>query len=392
MSNQNNNQSQKLDLPIYMYTPKNNIKEFRKEYMDALGKVLDHGLFINGPEVKELETYLAQYVGVKHCISVGNGTDAIEVALRALGIGYGDQVITVAHTWISTAEAISCVGATPVFIDIESWNFCIDPNKIEEKITEGVTKAIIVVSLYGQTPDYDSINEIASRYNLPVIEDAAQSFGAKYKNKKSCSLTTIGTTSFFPSKPLGGFGDGGACFTNNDELASKISAIKNHGCLQRFNHMITGRNSRLDTIQAALLKLKYEQLDSSLVKRNKVAKFYNDKLKQLQSDDLCQLPMTDKDNYHVWAQYSILLNSNEIRDKVFNELKNYKIFPAIFYPKPLHTQKCYDHLGYAPEDLPITIDVCDRIINLPCYAELEEKEQQYVCDVFIDLVKKFSNL
>ena len=224
-----------ITFPIQMYDPKREYRTHKKEFDDSIQNVLNHGLFINGPEVKSLEPDLAKFSGAKHCVSVSNGTDALKIALLALGVGVGDEVLTVAHTWISTAEVISLINAVPVFVDIEDETFNMDPSKIEEKITSK-TKAIMPVSLYGQMPDMDKINEIAAKHNLPVIEDGAQSFGGMYNGKRSCNLTTIGTTSFFPSKPLGCYGDGGACFTNDDELALKMIAIKSHGGVKRFHH------------------------------------------------------------------------------------------------------------------------------------------------------------
>ena len=218
---------------IQMYDPKREYKKNKKNIDDSINNVLNHGLFINGPEVKELEKELTKFTG-SQCISISNGTDALKISLLALDVGVDDEVITVAHSWISTVEVISIINAKPVFVDINPETFNMDVNKLESKITEK-TKAIIVVSLYGQMADFDKINKIANKYNIPVIEDGAQSFGALYKGKRSCSVTTIGTTSFFPSKPLGCYGDGGACFTNNKEL-EKIRAIKSHGGIKRFHH------------------------------------------------------------------------------------------------------------------------------------------------------------
>ena len=265
-----------------MYDPKREYRNNKKNIDTSIQQVLDHGLFINGPEVKELEKTLTDYVG-SNCICVSNGTDALKIALLALDIQENNEVITVAHTWISTAEVISILGAKPVFVDIEPETFNIDVEKIEDSITDK-TKAIIVVSLYGQIPDMDTINQIADKYNLPVIEDGAQSFGATYKGRKSCSLTTIGTTSFFPSKPLGCYGDGGACFTNDKELEMKIRAIKNHGGLKRFHHKYIGLNTRLDTIQAAILNVKFKYFEETIKKRNDCANYYLTHLKKIESE------------------------------------------------------------------------------------------------------------
>ena len=367
-----------MQFPIQMYDPKRDYQLHKTNIDNAIHKVLDHGFFIKGPEVKELEKKLAQYVGVKHCIAVSNGTDALKIALLSLGIKTGDEVITVAHSWISTAEVIPLVGANPVFVEIENITFNMDLDKIEEKITTK-TKAIIIVSLYGQMPD---LNKLSEKYNLPVIEDGAQSFGALLNNKKSCSLTTIGTTSFFPSKPLGCFGDGGACFTNNDELAIKIRAISNHGGTKRFHHTYIGLNARLDTIQASILLEKFKYFEDSIMKRNRCANYYSEKLKNV---DL-QLPKVLENRRSVWAQYSILAKDTQTRDDIIRYLKDNNVNVAIFYPKPLHTQECFSYLPHS--DLPITQDVCDRIFNLPCYAEFTKQEQDYIIDLIIKFFKK----
>jgi UDP-2-acetamido-2-deoxy-ribo-hexuluronate aminotransferase len=274
-----------------MYDPKREYHTKKKEIDEAINTVLTHGIFINGPEVKELEKKLSDYVG-SECIAVSNGTDALKIALLALDVGINDEVITVAHSWISTAEVISLINAKPVFVDIEDETFNIDINKIEKAITKN-TKAIIVVSLYGQMPNFDEINKIADKYNIPVIEDGAQSFGASYNNKKSCGVTTIGTTSFFPSKPLGCYGDGGACFTNNKLLEDKMRAIKSHGGIKRFHHKYIGLNGRLDTIQAAILNAKFLYFDETLQNRNKCANYYTDNLKDLEKYEI-KLPNVKK--------------------------------------------------------------------------------------------------
>ena len=363
--------------PIQMYDPKREYKNNKNDIDNAIQEVLNHGLFINGPEVKSLEKDLAEYVGVNHCISVSNGTDAIKIALLALDVKPNDEVITVAHSWISTVEVISIINAKPVFCDIEDDLFNLDPNKLESLITSK-TKAILFVSLYGQIPNVNKINSIAEKYNLPVIEDAAQSFGALHNNKRSCSLTTIGTTSFFPSKPLGCYGDGGACFTNNDELALKIRAIKSHGGVKRFHHKYVGLNARLDTIQAAILQVKFKYFNDTLKKRDNCAKYYSKKLKLLEDKGLIKLPVVRENNVSAWAQYSILVKDKDTRDDIVKHMKENDVNVAIFYPAALHKQECFKYLNYKDGDLPITERVCDTIFNLPCYAELTKEEQDYV--------------
>ena len=371
---------------IQMYDPKREYKNNKNDFDSAIHNVLDHGLFINGPEVKKLERDLEKFTGAKHCISVSNGTDALKIALLALDIGVDDEVITVAHTWISKAEVISIINAKPVFVDIEDKTFNMDPFKIEEKITNK-TKAIIVVSLYGQTPDFDTINKLATKYNLPVIEDGAQSFGAIYNGKKSCNLTTIGTTSFFPSKPLGCYGDGGACFTNDDELAIKIRAIKSHGGVKRFHHDYIGLNGRLDTIQAAILNVKLLYFAETLKKRNECANYYTSNLKDIEEKGLLITPKIMDNRVSAWAQYSLIVKNKEVRDRMVQFLKDNNINAAIFYPTPLHTQKCFEYLNCKLGSLPVTERVCDTIFNLPCYGEVTKEEQDYI----IKIVKKFFN-
>ncbi|HCT6425674.1 TPA: DegT/DnrJ/EryC1/StrS family aminotransferase, partial [Citrobacter freundii] len=249
-----------------------------KEKLDsAIKKVLEHGQYILGPEVAELENKLAEFTGAKHCISVANGTDALQIAQMAFGIGPGDEVITPGFTYIATAETVALLGAKPVYVDVCPKTYNLDPEKLEAAITPR-TKAIIPVSLYGQCADYDAINAIADKYGIPVIEDAAQSFGASYKNKRSCNLTTVSCTSFFPSKPLGCYGDGGAIFTNDDELAKVIRQIARHGQDRRYHHIRIGVNSRLDTLQAAILLPKLEIFEDEMQLRNKVAKRYSELL------------------------------------------------------------------------------------------------------------------
>jgi UDP-2-acetamido-2-deoxy-ribo-hexuluronate aminotransferase len=372
-----------MNFPIQMFDPKREYKNHKKDIDTSISKVLEHGIFINGPEIKALEPALEEFTGSKYCVSVSNGTDALKIALLALGVGIDDEVITVAHTWISTAEVISLINAKPVFVDIEDETFNIDINKIEEKITSK-TKAIIVVSLYGQMPDLDRINEIANKHNLPVIEDGAQSFGATLNGKRSCSMTTIGTTSFFPSKPLGCYGDGGACFTEDEELAIKMTAIKSHGGIKRFEHKYIGLNGRLDTIQAAILNVKLPYFNNTLQSRNDCANYYSENLKELEDKGL-RLPIIKEGRMSAWAQYSLLVDSKEIRDKIVQYLKDNKVNAAIFYPAPLHTQECFQYLNCTLGSLPVTERVCDTIFNLPCYAEITQDEQDYI----INLVKEF---
>ena len=371
---------------IQMYDPKREYKAFKQDIDTAIQNVLNHGLFINGPEVKSLEQKLAEFVGVKHAITCSNGTDALKVALLALGVKPGDEVITVAHTWISTAEVISLIGANPVFCDICSETFNMDHTKLEILITDK-TKAIMPVSLYGQTSNMDMINEIANRYNIPVIEDGAQSFGATYKVKRSCNLSTIGTTSFFPSKPLGGYGDGGAMFTNDDKLADKMRQIKNHGCIKRFHHKYIGMNARMDTLQAAVIETKLSRYEETMRKRQECAEYYNHILKQL--DTLIKLPTIKNDRTSVWAQYSLLAMSKDMRDFLVKFLRENSINVAIFYPVPLHFQECFKSNYYQKGFLKNTEDICDRVFNLPCYGEFTRKEQEKIALILKTGIQKY---
>ena len=374
-----------INFPIQMYDPTRDYKLNKESFDISLQNVITSGLFIGGPEVKKLEEELVKFTGCANAITCANGTDAIFIVLKALDIGEEDEVITVAHTWISTSETIAMTGAKPVFVDICEENFNIDINKIEEKITSN-TKAILFVSLYGLIPELKKIQEIGKKHNIYVIEDGAQSFGAEYSGTKSCSCvyTDIATTSFFPSKPLGCWGDGGAMFTSNNEIAKKLRAIKAHGGLERFKHKYIGMNSRLDTLQAGILLTKLKYFPQTLIQRNNCADYYS---LGLESISKIKLPKYDKKNYkHVWAQYSILCENKKIRDDIVEYLKSNKVNVSIFYPVGLHKQECFNYLGV--EQIEITDKVSDTIFNLPCYAEITKEEQEYI----INVVKDFFNL
>lgn len=368
---------------IQMYDPKREYNARKEAFDNVFTEVCSHGRFINGPEVKTLESRLTEYTGCKHSICVSNGTDALKIALLALDVGYGDEVLTVAHTWISTAEVIPLVGATPVFVDIEQSTFNMDPVNLEDQIKKCVRpKAIIYVSLYGHIGKIDEIMAISQKYNIPIIEDGAQSFGATSFGRKSCSITHIGTTSFFPTKPLGCYGDGGACFTNDDELGMKMRAIKSHGCLRRFHHDYIGMNARLDSIQAGILNVKMDYFNDTVRRRQECAEYY---LERLSGNDNLVLPRLQPNNTSVWAQFSLLAPNREIRDNIVQFLKDNHVNVAIFYPVPLHTQNCFKYLNYDESDLPVTVDTCSRIFNLPCYGELTRDEQDYI----ISMIEQF---
>ena len=334
-------------------------------------KVMEHGQFILGPEVCEVEEKLAQYTGSKHCVTVSSGTDSLLIALMALGIGAGDEVITVPYTWISTAEVIALLGAKPVFVDVRADNWNMDDALLEASITHK-TKAIIPVSIYGQTADLDAINEIADKYDLPVIEDAAQSFGATYKGKKSCNLSTIGSTSFFPSKPLGCYGDGGGLFTNDDELAEKFRWIRVHGQERKHHHPILGLNGRMDTLQAAILLAILEVFPEEVIKRQAIGNRYNTELSKASG---LETPTIAPENTSVFAQYTIL---SEQRDSIQSSLKDKDIPSVSYYSVPLHLQPVFKDLGYKADDFPITERIANQCLSLPMSPYLSQIEQEVI--------------
>jgi len=342
---------------------------YQEEIDAAVHAVMDKCNFIMGEEVLQLENALAAYVGVRHAITCSSGTDALQLALMAIDIAPGDEVITTPFTFIATAEMIAHLGAVPVFVDIDEATYTIDPAKIEEKITPK-TKAIIPVSLYGQTADMDAINAIASKHGLIVIEDAAQSFGATYKGKKSCGLSDIGCTSFFPAKPLGCFGDGGAIFTDNDALAEKMRSLRVHGQSKRYHHRYIGIGGRLDTIQAAVLLVKLRHYETDLALRQQVARKYDAALEGKRP-----LPFIAPDRTSAYAQYSIRVQD---RDALQEELKSRGIPTAVHYPMPLHLQECFAYLGYKKGDFPISETVANEIMSLPMNPFLTDAEIEYV--------------
>jgi UDP-2-acetamido-2-deoxy-ribo-hexuluronate aminotransferase len=334
----------------------------------GIARVLEHGQYILGPEVGELEARLADYTGASHCISVANGTDALQVALMSLGVGVGDEVISPGFSHISTAEAIAVLGARPVYVDIDPVTYNLDAGLLEAAITSR-TKAIIVVSLYGQCPDFDAINAIASKHGIPVIEDAAQSFGASYKGRRSCNLSTIACTSFFPSKPLGCYGDGGAVFTSNDALARSLRLIARHGQDRRYHHVCVGLNSRLDTLQAAVLLAKLDVFDEELQLRQKVAQAYDRLLGDI---DQIVLPVVEKHNVSAWAQYTVRVTD---REALRARLHEAGVPTAVHYPLPLHRQPA---LADEEARLPVSELAADQVMSLPMSPYLDEEQQEHV--------------
>ncbi len=350
---------------------KEQYRRYQAEIDNRMQRVLVHGHYIMGPEIGELEQALAKYVGVKHCIAVSNGTTSLEIALRALGIGPGDEVLTVPFTWISTAEVIGLVGARPVFVDIEPVTYNIDVDRIEAAITPR-TKALIPVNLFGQMPDYTRINKIAEKHNLPVIEDAAQSFGATQHGRRSCSIATIGSTSFFPAKPLGCYGDGGALFTSDDGLAAKMKAIRVHGGITRHHHPMLGTNGRLDTLQAAVLLAKLSHFDWEVEERGRIGARYSNALAHA-----CVVPVVASGNTHLYAQYTIRIPE---RDKLGERLKTLGIPTAVYYPKCLHEQPVFAELGYRLGDFPESEKASREVISLPMHPFLTPEDQDKVIE------------
>lgn len=337
-------------------------------------KVLAHGQYILGPEVHELEEKLSAYTGAKYCITCANGTDALQIAQMAFGIGSGDEVITPGFTYIATAETVAVLGAKPIYVDINPKTYNLDVEQLEAAITPR-TKAIIGVSLYGQCADYDAINAIAAKHNIPVIEDAAQSFGATYKGKKSCNLTTIACTSFFPSKPLGCYGDGGAIFTNDEELAKVIRQIARHGQDRRYHHIRVGVNSRLDTLQAAILLPKLEILDDEMQARQRVAETYNQLFTKA---GITTIPFIEGHNQSAWAQYTIQVDH---RDKVQAKLKEQGIPTAVHYPIPLNKQPA---VADSNAIVPVGNAVAERVMSLPMHPYLDDDSLSYIVGNIID--------
>ena len=341
-------------------------KALEKQINSRIQTVLNHGQFILGPEVVECENALAGYIGSKYCLTAASGTDALMMALMALGVGHGDEVITTPFSFFATAEVISLVGATPVFVDIEPVAFNIDPAKIEKAMTPR-TKAIMPVSLYGQPADFDEIAAVAMKHKLPVIEDAAQSFGAPYKSKKSCNLTLVSATSFFPAKPLGCYGDGGAVFTNDEALNKKMEQIRVHGQASRYHHVTMGINGRLDTLQCAILIEKLKRYDWELARRNEIAARYSESLLSVKE---IGVPRVKGDRGSVWAQYTIRVKD---RDGFAARMKDKGVPTSVHYPSPLHHQPVYAHLR-SRFSCPEAEKAASEVISLPMFPDMTDDQ------------------
>jgi len=342
----------------------------KKEMDEAVFSVLSNTQFILGPEVKSLEEKIASYCGTKFAIGVASGTDALLLSLRAGGVKSGDEVVTTGFSFFASAGVISRLGANPIFVDIDPETYNINPDQIEKKVTPK-TKAIMPVYLFGQCANMDPIMEVARKHNLKVIEDAAQAIGAEYKGKKAGAIGEFGCFSFFPSKNLGGAGDGGMVVTNDPELAEMVRILRVHGSKPKYYHSTIGYNSRLDTIQAAILSVKLKYLDDWTKKRREHAEVYNSAFKDL---DMIT-PKEENFNYHIYNQYTIAVKN---RDELRNYLKEKQIGHDTYYPVPLHLQECYKFLGYKKGDLPISEKKAEEVVSIPIYPELTEEEQEYV--------------
>lgn len=366
---------------------KGQYEKIKTEVNAGIQEVLNTTAFINGPQVKEFQANLESYLNVKHVIPCANGTDALQIAMMALGLQPGDEVITANFTYVATAEVIGLLGLTPVLVDVYPDTFDINIEEIEKNITKK-TKAIVPVHLFGQCADMERIMELASKHNLYVIEDVAQAIGADYKFKngttqKAGTIGTIGCTSFFPSKNLGCYGDGGAMYTNNSDLAQKMKMIAHHGQSVQYIHDVLGVNSRLDTLQAVVLNAKLKHLDEYATARNKVADFYD---KAFGNNSKIKIPARVKNSTHVFHQYTLQLNG--INRTTLREQLAEKGIPAmIYYPIPLHLQKAYKSDRYKEGSFPVTEKLCANVLSLPMHTELDEETLKYITSTFLELIK-----
>lgn len=359
---------------------KRQFSNLKEEINKELEQIFGSCQFILGPQVKKLEADIAEFCGVGYGIGVANGTDALELSLKGLGIGEGDEVITTPFTFFASAEVISKAGATPVFADIDRDTYVIDVKRIEEKITDK-TKAIIPVHIFGQACDMDEIMKLARKYNLYVVEDSCQAIGAGYKGEKVSSFGNTGCFSFFPSKNLGGAGDGGMVVSNDQELADKIRVLRQHGSSVRYHHNAIGYNSRLDEIQAAILNIKLRYINEWNELRRKHAYRYNEYL----SSSIKKPAEAEYEQYHVYHQYTIEVNN---RDELAGYLKENGVGSCVYYPIPLHLQEVYGYLDYKHGDMPNTEEACQRVISLPISPEMTIEEQDYVIKKINEFVEK----
>ena len=372
--------------PIQMVDTKTQYQKIKEEVDSAVIEVMESSAFINGKAVKDFTANLSAYLGAKNTIPCANGTDAIQIALMALGLKPGDEVITPSFTYIATTEVIALLNLTPVFVEVNPDTFCIDPAAIEKAITQK-TKAIVPVHLYGHAADMEPIMAIANKHNLYVIEDNAQAIGCEYTfsdgtKKKTGTIGDIGTTSFYPSKNLGGFGDGGAIFTNDDELATKLLMIANHGQSKQYYHDVVGCNSRLDSIQAAVLDIKLKHLDEYNVARRTAADYYD---KAFANNPKIKTPFRASNSHHVFHQYTLQLEGVD-RNGLKEFLAKHSIPAMIYYPVPGHKQKMFAQFNTGSQDMAVTDMLTERVISLPIHTELDEEQLQFITSKVLEFV------
>lgn len=374
--------------PIQMVDLKQQYQKIKTEIDEAVIKVLESSAFINGPQVKSFSSALASYHGVEHVIPCANGTDALQIAMMALGLQPGDEVITPSFTFIATTEVIALLQLTPVFADVDPQTFCIDPASIEKLITSR-TKAIVPVHLYGQAADMEKIMSIAQKHNLFVIEDNAQAIGCDFyfsdgSAKKTGAIGTVGTTSFFPSKNLGAYGDGGAIVTNDDDLANKMRMVANHGQSKQYYHDIVGCNSRLDTIQAAILEIKLKHLDEYINARRAVADFYD---AAFRNHPKITVPYRASNSRHVFHQYTVLIEDAN-RTELQQFLAQHGVPAMIYYPVPGHHQKMFSSFNSSESHLPVTEVLTQQVISLPIHTEMEREQLEFITSKVLEFLNK----
>ncbi|MDP4290408.1 MAG: DegT/DnrJ/EryC1/StrS family aminotransferase [Bacteroidota bacterium] len=373
---------------INMVDLKSQYENIKGEIDTAIHEVIDSTAFINGPAVQQFQKDLEAFLGVKHVIPCGNGTDALQVSMMALGLKPGDEVITTSFTFIASAEVIALLGYTPVVVDVDPETFNIAPKAIERAITPK-TKAVVPVHLFGQCADMDAIMDLAKKHNLFVIEDACQAIGAEYifkdgTTKKAGTIGNTGCTSFFPSKNLGCYGDGGAIFTNDDDLAKQLRVVVNHGMTVRYYHDFIGVNSRLDSIQAAILKVKLKYLNEYAAKRNQAAAYYD---KAFANNPKLKTPVRFKNSTHVFHQYTLVLNGVD-RAGLIAHLNSKNIPAMIYYPVPLHMQKAYLDPRYKEGDFPVTEHLCKNVVSLPMHTELDQEQLELITSSVLEFVNR----
>lgn len=369
-------------------------KELKDKIDSNIQKVINNAEFISGPEVKELEEKLAEYVGRKYCVTCANGTDALTIAMRVLDVKPNDAVFVPSFTFYSTSEVVSLEGATPIFVDVDERTFNIDTNKLEKAIKEVIDegklnpKAIIPVDLFGQVANFPEIDKIAKKYNLKVVEDAAQGFGGSINSKMACSFGDISTTSFFPAKPLGCYGDGGAIFTDDEEIYKLMLSLRVHGKGSfKYENVRVGYNSRLDTIQAAILLPKLEAFkEFELDNRNKFAKLYTERLK-----DVVKTPVVPEGYVSSWAQYTLILDSEEERNELQAKLKESRIPTMVYYPIPLHKQIVYEGYDFNLDDLKVSEELCKKVLSIPMHPYMSEEQVDMISEKILDIMKAYRN-